>query len=399
MKVALVNNQLQLGGAETVMDQLHRGLLKEGHESRIYVAEGKTYPVDVVPLYPRLLSRLDQSRLHPLMARLFPRYSWTDQSFRKLAESDANILHLHNFHGNYASIRSLAHVAAGKKVVWTFHALWGVTGGCDHPRDCQRYQEKCGACPQVGQWPVGAVDHTAEQLQEKLARLSGLPLQIVAPSRWLAEIVRGSQVGRGWKIDVIPNGVEPGQFARKAERSSEHMTILVVNRDFADKQKGYGMVREALSMIAPAGKRIVLAGGNSGPAVAELSGRFECLDAGYVRDRDVLAKLYAEADIFLFASPAENFSCAILEAMASECCVVATPTGGVVEQIEHGHSGLLARDISGESLGDALITAVGYGELRRQLGKGARERVIENFTEARMVRSYFDLYREVLDER
>ena len=41
---------------------------------------------------------------------------------------------------------------------------------------------------------------------------------------------------------------------------------------------------------------------------------------------------------FLFASPAENFPCVILEAMASACCVVATPTSGVTEQIEDGRN-------------------------------------------------------------
>jgi len=398
MKVALVNNQLQLGGAETVMHQLHKGLLGEGHESRLYVAGGKTYPRGVAPLYPRLLSRLDHSRFHSLTERLFPRYAWTDRRFRGLAQDDADVVNLHNFHGNYASIASLAHVAAHKKLVWTFHALWGVTGGCDHPRGCLRYQEKCGACPQLGQWAVGPVDHTAQQLQEKLDRLSALPLHIVAPSRWLADIVRASQVGRSWKVHSIPNGVDPAQFSAPAERSADRVTILVVNRDFADEQKGYGIVKQALSMIDPAGKRIVLAGHASGPAADALSHTFDCRDAGYVRDRDALARLFAEADIFLFASPAENFPCVVLEAMASECCVVATPTGGVVEQIEHGHSGLLATVISGEALGESLLAALADGALRRQLGQAARERVLAHFTEARMVRSYLDLYREIIDE-
>jgi glycosyltransferase involved in cell wall biosynthesis len=398
MKVALVNNQLQLGGAETVMHQLHNGLIQQGHESRLHVAEGKTYPPGVAPLYPRLLSRLDHSRLHSLTNRFFPRFAWTDRSFRSLAEGDADVVSLHNFHGNYASIESLAHVAARKKLVWTFHALWGVTGGCDHPRDCQRYQAQCGACPQIGQWAVGPVDHTAQQLQEKLDRLSGLPLHIVAPSRWLADIVRASQVGRGWNVHYIPNGVDPAQFSAPVERSTDRVTILVVNRDFSNGQKGYGMVRHALSMIEPAGNRVVLAGQNSAPAAADLSRRFECRDAGYVRDRDALARLFAEADIFLFASSAENFPSVILEAMASECCVVATPTGGVVEQIEHARSGLLATAIAGEALGETLLTALGDTGLRRKLGQAARDRVLAHFTEARMVRSYLDLFREVIDE-
>jgi glycosyltransferase involved in cell wall biosynthesis len=375
MRVLQVNNQLHLGGAETVMHQLHEGLITHGHESQLCVAEGKTYPRNVLPLYPRIPSRLHHSRLHSIAEEWAPRNAWTDRNFRKLAGTNADLIHLHNFHGNYASVASLAHVAEHAKVVWTFHALWGITGGCDHPRDCARYQDRCGACPQLGQWPVGEIDDTAGQLEEKLARLSPLPLHIVAPSRWLAE-------------------VDPSQFA-PAARKPDKITILIVNRNFSDAHKGFPMVREALSMIAPARIRLVLAGAGSRAAVAELQ-RFHCIDAGYIRDRRELAALYGEADIFLFASEAENFPCVILEAMASECCVIATPTGGVVEQIDDHSSGLLAREISGEALGEALRVAIGDAGLRQRLGIAARERVLAHFTEARMVASYLDLYQEVI---
>jgi glycosyltransferase involved in cell wall biosynthesis len=239
------------------------------------------------------------------------------------------------------------------------------------------------------------VDRTAEQLQDKLKLISGIRMHIVAPSQWLAGIVAGSQVGEGWRIHTIPNGVDPAQFA-PGERNSNLTTILIVNRDFSDSRKGYPMVKEALSMIDPNGVRLVLAGQGSAVAAVELSLRFDCRDAGYVRDRLALAALYAEADIFLFASEAENFPCVILEAMASECCVVATPTGGVVEQIENGRSGILASAISGNALRDALRVAVADAALRVRLGKSARERVIDNFSEERMVSRYLALYEEVL---
>jgi len=88
----------------------------------------------------------------------------------------------------------------------------------------------------------------------------------------------------------------------------------------------------------------------------------------------------------------------ILEAMASTCCVVATPTGGVVEQIEDRRSGLLASAISGEALGVALREALADWALMRETGAAARERVIREFSADRMLRRYLELYREVLDE-
>ena len=202
MNIAFVNNQYQLGGAETVIQQLRAGLSRAGHGSRLHVAEGKSYPTGegVAPLYPRWLSRLSHSRWHAWVERFWPRFAWTDRSFRALAHDSADLIHLHNFHGNYATVQSLAWLARAKPVLWTFHAFWGITGGCDHPKACSRYQEACGHCPQIGQWPIGEKDETAEQLRQKRAGLREAPLRIIAPSRHLAARVRESQVGRRWEI-------------------------------------------------------------------------------------------------------------------------------------------------------------------------------------------------------
>jgi glycosyltransferase involved in cell wall biosynthesis len=38
------------------------------------------------------------------------------------------------------------------------------------------------------------------------------------------------------------------------------------------------------------------------------------------------------------------------------------------------------------------------GAAREEIGKAARERIIANFSEERMIGSYLDLYREVMSE-
>lgn len=403
MKVLLVNSQFQLGGAETVVRQLHTGLRATGHDAELSVAFGKTYPAGVRPLYPRLLSRLHHSRLRTGLERIAPRSAWTDRAFRRLAGSDADVIHLHNFHGDYATLASLAHVAARKPFVWTFHALWGVTGGCEHPRECRRHLDRCGECPHLGEWPIGAVDRTAEQLAEKLALFAPLPLHVVAPSRYVAETIRSSRVGAGWRVHHIPNGVDPHAwgFTRKHDPdfrtalglAPDAVIVLVVNRNFRDPQKGWSLAREALAALPPAHVQVVLVGQHSADAAAELPMRTVSL--GYVSDRARLAELHEAADVFLFASPAENFPCAVIEAMAAECCVVATPSGGVVEQIEHERTGLLATSVSGEALADPLRRATTDASLRAQLGRAARETVAARFSERAMIEAHVQLYEAV----
>jgi glycosyltransferase involved in cell wall biosynthesis len=225
----------------------------------------------------------------------------------------------------------------------------------------------------------------------------------VAPSRFLADRVGRSRVGRRWRVHHIPNGIAIGGFsgARKEDVAfrrelgldPSRVTILVVNRNFRDREKGFDLIREALTAIAPGDHaQVVLAGEASDWAAASLPGTLQPISAGYVTSRETMATLFEAADIFLFASPAENFPCVILEAMASECCVVSTPTSGVTEQIEDGRTGMLAGEISGPALATVLSAALADAALRRRLGRASRDRVSGCYTRDLMVSRHLDLY-------
>jgi glycosyltransferase involved in cell wall biosynthesis len=389
MKVLLVNNQLRLGGAETVVHQL----LSRIPGSRLLVAEA--YDPGAEVMCPRILSRLNHSRFHNLMEKWFPTFEWTNRCFSRLRDDPADIIHIHNFHGTYATVEALADLARVKRVVWTFHGLWGVTGGCDHPKGCRRYLEQCGHCPQLGLWPIGDIDRTADELSRKRKAFACIPLHVVAPSRYFFEVIRSSQVGQGWTVHHIPNGIDPKKFT-SAQAASGRLKILIVNRNFQDPHKGFSILNQALSMVDPDGFDLTLVGVNSDWAIQQLKPGFRARDLGYITAQEALARLYAESDIFLFASPAENFPCVILEAMASGCCVVATPSGGVVEQIVDGENGVLAADISGQSLAAALERVLGAPKEMRGLGEKARRTVIEKFNEDVMIESHVRMYQSLL---
>jgi len=393
MEILLVNNQLQFGGAETVVHQLRSRI----PNTRLLVPEAPSLSAEV--MYPRLLSRLNHSRLHDVMEKLFPTFEWTNRHFAKLQNDRADIVHIHNFHGDYASIEALAGLIRVKRVVWTFHGLWGVTGGCDHPRGCPGYLRECGHCPQLGLWPIGDLDRTTEELYRKIAALAGLIVNVIAPSRYFYDTIRCSQVGKGWKVHHIPNGVNPNRF-RPAQTKLHRLKILIVNRNFQDPHKGFNVVKEALNLAEPEEVELTFVGSNSSWAIAQLKKGYRTRDLAYVADRKRIAELYGESHIFLFASPAENFPCVILEAMASGCCVVATPSGGVVEQITDSENGFLAAEISGSALANALDRALRSRARIPMIGENARRTVIEKFSEDAMIEAHLRLYTSLIgDER
>src|SRR6202051_1830251 len=215
------------------------------------------------------------------------------------------------------------------------------------------------------------------------------------PSKYFLTVVRSSPIGRSWTVHHIPNGIDPTKF-KPAQIGSERLNLLIVNRNFQDPHKGFAMVCRALHMVDPKSFQLTFVGVNSGWAIDQLQEGFQTRDLGYIADRKRLAGLYAESHICLFASPAENFPCVILEAMASGCCVVATPSGGIVEQITDGEDGLLAADISGKSLAAALQRALDSPKEIQTLGENARLTVIERFSEDMMIDEHVCLYRSLV---
>jgi alpha-1,6-mannosyltransferase len=113
---------------------------------------------------------------------------------------------------------------------------------------------------------------------------------------------------------------------------------------------------------------------------------------GHVGDRQRLAELYANCDVFIHPNPREPFGIAPLEAMASGLALVAPKTGGVLHYAD-AHNSWLA-----EATPDAFARAV--REIRdnpavrcaRQCGARA---TAERFDWEKVTAGYFDLYDEL----
>jgi len=409
MKIAFVNNRYQLGGAETVMNQLWLTGRQKGHAGEIYLGENleKKLPAHVHFLYPAWLNRLWHSRLNRFVRRLAPHSRIRDQRLIALARQGHDLVHLHNFHGLYASTAALASLAHSVPLIWTFHRFWGVTGGCDHPGECLRYLDACGACPRLNEWPISGHDNTSAELAEKMRLLGAAPIVVVSPSRHLAEVVKRSRVGRSWRVEVIANGVNPDEFkpvpitARHNLRRSlgldpHKQLVVIVNRSFADPLKGGDILAAAISRLDFSRTQVALVGGETKSLLHHLPPTADVVALGYITKRTSLASLLALAEVFLYASPRENFPCATLEAMSAGCCVVSTPTDGVLEQIEHRREGVFSADFSGAALAEAANNVLSSPERLAKMGRAARLRVMREFTEAAMAESYFALYAQVV---
>jgi glycosyltransferase involved in cell wall biosynthesis len=110
-----------------------------------------------------------------------------------------------------------------------------------------------------------------------------------------------------------------------------------------------------------------------------------------------LVRLYRGARCVVYASLYEGFGLPVLEAMASGTPVVASRLGGLPEVVEHGVTGFLVEPGNVDELRARLAELLGDRRLAEQLGRNARERVLETFTWDACAERCLAAYSELVD--
>lgn len=100
-------------------------------------------------------------------------------------------------------------------------------------------------------------------------------------------------------------------------------------------------------------------------------------------------------DIFVNCSNVESFGVNIVEAMACELPVVATPCPGPKEVIDNGVTGVVLKDWNHEELATELIKLVDSPEQREQYGKAGREKVLREYDWSKNVETLINVYHQV----
>jgi glycosyltransferase involved in cell wall biosynthesis/predicted metal-dependent phosphoesterase TrpH len=198
----------------------------------------------------------------------------------------------------------------------------------------------------------------------------------------LAELGIATERVRRWDRGVDLRRFDPGH--RFAGLLPGAVNVLYAGR--LSKEKGVELLADAFLEAHRRDPRLhlVLAGG--GPEETLLRERLgeRATFLGWLTG-DALARAYASADAFLFASSTETFGQVVLEAQASGLPVVAVDRGGPASLIEHGETGLLAPP-EVNALADAVVSVTGTPLLSERIGRGALAAVGERSWEAALDR-------------
>src|SRR4029077_20801560 len=149
--------------------------------------------------------------------------------------------------------------------------------------------------------------------------------------------------GQVW---YIPNGVESRFFRQRQHRGGPDLRLLFAGT-WLD-HKGIYYLRDAFEALAsefPELRLTIACCGAESDTVRSLftPARRERIDVMPCVPAEEMPALYARHDIFVMASLMEGVPIVLLEAMAMGMPVVTTETCGMMDIVEDGYNGLLAK--------------------------------------------------------
>ena len=279
-------------------------------------------------------------------------------------------------------------------------------------------------CQQLGV-PLVATFHPAFDagLRNLTAGTQQLTYQLYAPalarydrvivfSALQAEVLARLGV-RDDRLAVIPNGVDPLRWSPSNQQSSPLATAsqngrLKVRERVGDQriflymgristEKNVEALLKGWKLVNPSGCKLVIVG--DGPLRATLENAHtsdNVLWWGYEADLNTRVALLQEAEVFVLPSLVEGLSIALLEAMASGCACLATDAGADGEVLADGAGIVLSTQGVTTQLRTLLPVLRDQPVLTSELGRRARERVLERYTLSRNIDALEQLYSNLL---
>lgn len=201
------------------------------------------------------------------------------------------------------------------------------------------------------------------------------------------------------RVHIVPPALEPGfggvgQASKSVSDLPAAPRLLTVAR--LDHGKGIDHVIRAMPRVLsskPDVSYVVVGEGPEGSRLEHLARQCGVADnvifEGKVSEQD-LGSYYEACEIFVMPSLDEGFGLAFAEAMAYGRPVVAARSGGAVEVVVEGETGLVVDYGNANQLAEAIISLLRSDELRLRLGQAGQQRATTMYT--------FDRFAETLLE-
>jgi len=363
MRLLLVADSLDVGGAEWHVVNLASALAEQGH--RITLActvEGVLAPlaeqagISVRPLLHHLVKR-----------RQSPRYAW--KLAKLVRQSQFDLVHAHM----YASALASAYALLGTSIPLVI---------TEHSQANWRSHYAC----RCSQWSYSQARHViavSREIRRRLIEQEGVPSD---------------------RISVIMNALPPVSEQHKSIQpdlpAALRNGLLVGVAARLQPEKGVAYFLEAAAHVLQFLPEVHFLVMGDGPQRKELQAYVEQLGVqehvhflGFRLDARAIIGLL---DVLVVPSLSEGTPLVTLEAMSAGVPVVASAVGGIPEQVRHQSEGILVPPGDALALGEAVLHLLQNPTWMQQLGEAGRQRALSRFSFTTMLQETENVYRATL---
>ena len=319
----------------------------------------------------------------------------------RLNTSDDDVVHLHWVNSEMLSVADISRIR--KPVVWTLHDMWAFCGAEHYTGDLR--------------WREGYTRHNRPAHESgfdlnrwvwrRKSRNWHRPMQIVTPSRWLADCARQSVLMRDWSVQVVHYPIDTNlwqpvdkSIARQLLHLPSDVPLLLFGAIGGgnDPRKGFDLLRAALQHLRGQVNELQLViFGQPSPLVPEDIG-FPVHYTGHLHDDMTLRVLYSAVDVMVIPSRQDNLPNTGVESLTCGTPVVAFDTGGLPDIVTHQQTGYLAHAFDVEDLARGILWVLADHVRYTRLSANAREHAVSRFSYPVVAAQYKKIYEDAVAE-
>lgn len=391
------------GGAGIAARRISDALRAAGHDSTLIVAQDPPEGAKMAPPLPLQYTTSKAGRLALRFYKSRQRTIWTNSVGpgtrpEWLRPGVFDIVNLHWMGEGFLPANLLAR--AGRPVVWTMHDMWPFTGGCHYNEGCERFGDRCGACPQLGSQYEGDLSRLNWHIKARAYRKADI--RLVSPSSWLAEEAQKSAVMGHCPVRVIRNTVDLSLFRPSNDRANlrselglptdRRLVLVGSNISSVVSRKGSHFVQPFIDEMRRRMPADQIAFLTFGPQPQQDG----VIAMDFISDETQMARIYAAVDIFLLPSVQDNLPNTIVECTACGTPAAGFRIGGVPEMIRHGETGVLADAFDPRELARGCAALLSDTAALERARTAARRMAEEMYDSLRVAGDYVALYQSIL---
>lgn len=377
MKILLVTIQSlpAFGGVNTYINQLEDGLRKRGHEVRIvsgnFINKLPKKTLEKLKIYEKLYYERLGKDIHKTHIQNEVGIHALKEVLKSIDIRDVDLVHSQD--GMFSKV--IKDIYPDLPVVGTIHGSF-----------YSEYLQMGLIRNEMEKNLITRYDKWAVELPDELITVSSFvdPNLPMIPKR---------------KQNIVYNGIEIDTLDIKS-RSNENKLCRIITSGSLLYYKGYDILMRALAVVKEKGFDFEVYMFGDGVQFNNIQNEVKKYKLpvylkGKISREELLDEL-KKGDIFIQPSRIENFPFSVVEAMASNCAVICSNVGGMVDQITHKVDGLLFESENHFDLAKQIIFLLENKEWINKFASESYAKAKKIFTKDTMLDSTERVYEKAL---